>query len=176
MLPQVRFPHFCARRFNLEGYNQPGTTNSSRADPASKCTGTQHNIDCTEDTPDCPQEPALKHKPDPWKDHQEKQIAHQRAPSTMLSHVVLLIRQNYRSSQPPPALGHLGVTRAHQDPPYSICWKAKKSSSSMINSSAKKLFVINFRNRRPPCLYDTSAGAGSYRRRTKKSNISGFKT
>ena len=31
--------------------------------------------------------------------------------------MVLLIRQNNRSSQPPPALGHLGVTKAHQVPP-----------------------------------------------------------
>ena len=37
----------------------------------------------------------------------------------LLSHVVLLIKK-ISSSQPPPAVGHLGVAKVHQVPPCSI--------------------------------------------------------
>ena len=47
--------------------------------------------------------------------------------TSRLFHVVLLIRQINRSSQPPPALGHHGVTKAHQVLPCSIRWKAKRA-------------------------------------------------
>ena len=56
----------------------------------------------------------------------------------LLFHVVLLIRQINRSSQPPPAwvdLGHLGVTKAHQVPPLLYPLESKKSSSSRVPPS-----------------------------------------
>ena len=81
----------------------------------------------------------------------------------LLFHVVLLIDKNNRSSQPPPALGHLGVTKAHQVPPCPIRWKAKKalrvgSPLPLVLASAK----VFFKKGRSHCpIVQSSVGAVS---------------
>ena len=73
----------------------------------------------------------------------------------VLFHVVLLIRQINRSSQPPPALGHLGVTKAHQVPHALSAGKQKElfESGPPFPTRQLPIYAEQLKNSPPARMY-----------------------